>query len=231
MERSTDITKNDKRTEDGASFRAKENIPTVFWEDVDDLASETTKEETDRASPTSVVEYEVHSNVIDKLTREKETLLEEKAAMAKRVEELEAAIEAAAAQKTRMVANMKKKKAALAAAEARITSIEPKVGDLEGRLGDLEAENGSLRAGLQKVAAVRDDYKNKLRVQQDLLKETRHEKDEMQKLLKKSEAQRALEQALLDNYRALSIHTGYYKWGKEIRLLETKLEASNKSDD
>jgi hypothetical protein len=94
----------------------------------------------------------------------------------------------------------------------------------------LREENDSLRVGLQNVAAVRDDLRNKLRIQKDALKEAQREKEAVHRQLIKCLYERELESHLLGQYRRLSLQTGYFKWGKEIREAEAKLAASVERD-
>jgi hypothetical protein len=88
----------------------------------------------------------------------------------------------------------------------------------------------SVRSGLQQVGAVRDDLKQKLRVKQEILVATRSDRDQCERCLKKMEKERGMEVQLLALYRELANHTGYYKWGKRIRMLEQELAASKLLD-
>jgi hypothetical protein len=147
------------------------------------------------------------------------------------VEELRAQLHAADLQRQKMAANLRKKKAQLDEAEAGRKALEAKVADLEATLAKERAENDQLRAGLQKVVVTRDDMKNKLRTKNELLRELRADKDDAERRLRRSENQRATEQDLLANYRKLATHTGYFKWGKTIRVLEAALEQFNASGE
>jgi hypothetical protein len=147
------------------------------------------------------------------------------------VEDLRAQLHAADLQRQKMAANLRKKKAQLDEAEAGRKALEAKVADLEATLAKERAENDQLRAGLQKVVVTRDDMKNKLRTKNELLRELRADKDDAERRLRRSENQRATEQDLLANYRKLATHTGYFKWGKTIRVLEAALEQFNASGE
>ena len=140
---------------------------------------------------------------------------------------LELALERAHAQRTKMVANIQKKKQLLVNSHKKQNTMEAELAELKQTVSKLSHENVALQSGLAKVTVVRDELRNKLRIKQDVLKETRAEKDDVEKKLKRSEQSRLLEQELLNNYRRLAIHTGYYKWGKEIRQLEAALEKAN----
>jgi hypothetical protein len=88
-------------------------------------------------------------------------------------------------------------------------------------------ENASLRLGLQNISAARDDLKMKLQTRNELLKSVRQENEDIAKKLRTVEKDRQMEQELLGYYRELAHHSGYYKWGKSIRLLEGQLAESN----
>jgi hypothetical protein len=157
------------------------------------------EEDQDRLSPTSVV---------------------------RTTEELEEALAAAQAQRVRMVTNIKKKKALLEKVQLANKDLEAKHGDATAELVEKRNENTSLRYGLQSVAAVRDDLKAKLRVKQEVMKEVSQERDDMERQLKRCLQLRETEQKLLVEYRRLAQHTGYYRWGKQIRMHESELDAA-----
>ncbi|GKY96331.1 hypothetical protein MPSEU_000592800 [Mayamaea pseudoterrestris] len=140
---------------------------------------------------------------------------------------LELALEQAQAQRTKMISNIQKKKQALAVSDLKMKALAKENAELKANLLKLNLENSSLHSGMAKITSTRDELRNKLRIKQDVLRETRAEKDETEKKLKRSEQCRVLEQELLQNYRRLAIHTGYFKWGKEIRMLEAALEKAN----
>jgi hypothetical protein len=145
-------------------------------------------------------------------------------------EDLKAQLKAANLHRQKMAANLKKKRSQIEEAESIRKDLEAKVSELQSALARQQSENEHLRACLQKVAAGRDDVKNKLRTKNELLRELRAEKDEAERKLKRSEHRRALEQDLLGNYRKLAQHTGYFKWGKAIRVLESALEQHSASE-
>jgi hypothetical protein len=126
------------------------------------------------------------------------------------------------AQRIKTIANLKSKKAALTQSEAREKKLKEELAELKSKQEKMEEENASLRSGLQKLAAVRDDVKNKLRIQKEILRESRAENEEVERKCSKLEAERKM----LGYYRKLAIHTGYVKWGKPIRMLEAELAAS-----
>ena len=96
----------------------------------------------------------------------------------------------------------------LANAKALMDAMESKLAVCEKELQDLSAENGMIRQGLAAATDVRDSYKNKLRSQQQAVKESRTVIQDLEKRLRKTEQARALECELLDNFRKLAIHTG-----------------------
>ena len=114
-------------------------------------------------------------------------------------------------QKQRMVANMKKKKNTIAALETKVEAHEKD-------LSSLTAENCELRRGLAAVCEVRDNYKARLRCQEDRAKETRMTIQDLQKRLRRIGQYRALEGELLEHFRKLSNHTGLSRWGKSVSL-------------
>jgi chromosome segregation ATPase len=140
---------------------------------------------------------------------------------------LELALEQAQAQRTKMIANIQKKKQVLVETESNLKVLERENAEMKKSLSKMSLENSSLHSGLASITSVRDELRNKLRIKQDVLRETRAEKDEIEKKLKRCEQHRQLEQELLQNYRKLAIHTGYFRWGKEIRMLESALEKAN----
>ena len=95
----------------------------------------------------------------------------------------------------------------------------------------LDQENASLRTGLGKVTSVRDEMKMKLRTKNELMREARQEVEALEKKLAKQERERGTERELLEHYRKLARHTGYYKWGKPIRALETALAEGNSNNN
>jgi hypothetical protein len=206
--------------------------------------------EDDRASPTSVTALATVANArasagrvlttrdptIDRGAAAAGAVASADAAVAAAVvgemdpEDLKAQLKAANLHKQKMAANLKKKRSQLEEAESIRKDLETKVSELEAALAKQQSENEHLRSGLQKVVAGREDVKNKLRIKNDLLRELRADKEEAERRLRRSEHQRALEQDLLGNYRKLAQHTGYFKWGKAIRGLESALEQHSHSE-
>jgi chromosome segregation ATPase len=103
--------------------------------------------------------------------------------------------------KQRMIANLKKKKS-----QMEVTEHELAVATKD--LKQLSAENSTLRQAVQSATEARDSFKNKLRSQQESVKESRTVIQDLEKRLRKTEQARALECELLDNFRKLAIHTG-----------------------
>jgi hypothetical protein len=136
-------------------------------------------------------------------------------------------LEQAQAQRLKMIGNIQKKKQLLAESASKLQTLEKELAHLKHSHNQLAQENSSLHTGLAQATMARDEVKNKLRIKQDVLRETRLEKEDMEKRLKRSEQHRLLEQELLQNYRKLAVHTGFYKWGKEIRMLEQALEKAS----
>lgn len=104
-------------------------------------------------------------------------------------------------QKQRIIANLKKNKALM-------DTLTSKLSVCENDLASLSAENTTLRQNLLAVTELRDSYKNKLRGQQEGVKESRAIIQDLEKRLRKTEQARVLECELLDNFRKLAIHTG-----------------------
>lgn len=147
-----------------------------------------------------------------------------------RAESLQQALDAAEVQRTKMIGNLKSRKAMLLQAKLAQERLQAQLASFGTREQVLREENDSLRVGLQNVAAVRDDLRNKLRIQKDTLKEALREKEAVHRQLIKCLYERELESHLLGQYRRLSLQTGYFKWGKEIREAEAKLAASVERD-
>jgi hypothetical protein len=143
---------------------------------------------------------------------------------ATREQQLEAALDQAQTQRTKMLSNIQKKKQLLVDMSAKLKELQKENNDLKTTCNKLTLENASLHSGVTKMTTFSQELKNKLRIKQDVLRETRAEKEDVDKKLKRLEQNRLLEQELLQNYRRLAIHTGYFKWGKEIRMLEAALE-------
>lgn len=145
--------------------------------------------------------------------------------------DLEAAVETAVAQRAKTLTNLKKKRELLAQSEAKRTAIQAKLDEATKAKAHLDQENASLRAGLSKVTSVRDEVKMKLRTKNELIREARQEVEVLEKKMSKTERERSMERELLEHYRKLARHTGYFKWGKPIRQLESTLAESNNNNN
>jgi hypothetical protein len=156
----------------------------------------------------------------------KETLLEQAIAKNKQLEEK---LASANNQRAKMIANMKCKKTLLEQAQTKIAQLAMEHKAAQDSAKSLTAENESLRSGLAKVAAARDELKHKLRVKNEILRDARAEQADLERRLRGAEQNRALTLDLLSQYRKLAAHTGYYKWGKPIRLLEAAMQEATDS--
>ena len=106
-------------------------------------------------------------------------------------------------QKQHVVANTKKKKILLDDTERRLLQTE-------NELQTVLSERNRLRVSLQEMTEVRDSYKQKLRNQQEIVKDSKQCMMEYKNKLQKTEHMRSLENELLDNFRKLAVHTGLY---------------------
>ena len=217
-----------------------EERPTTVNTTLDRSAGAVPQDSTDRASPTSVVvdsEPATSKSQVEKmgLQNNQGTSTDNNGkAHEEKIQALEAQLGQAEAQRSRMAEKLKKRKQLLIEAEQNRVTMESRLAEAKEQIAELQNENADIRSGLQSVVAVRDDLKNKLRVKQEILKEARMEKEDVERKLKRSEQQRALEVELLENYRKLATHTGFFKWGKTIRLLEAELAtatAASEQDD
>jgi chromosome segregation ATPase len=104
-------------------------------------------------------------------------------------------------QKQHIIVNMKKKKLLL-------DDMGHKLAVAEHDLQHLSAEKNKLNQNLQTVTESRDSLKNKIRNQQEVVKDAKNCMLELKQRLQKTEQMRALENDLLDNFRKLAIHTG-----------------------
>lgn len=104
-------------------------------------------------------------------------------------------------QKQRIIANLKKNKAIM-------TDLEAKLAANEKDLSSLSAENETLRMGIATITESRDSHKNRLRSQQEIVKESRATIQDLEKRLRRTEQARALEGELLEHFRRLAVHTG-----------------------
>lgn len=135
-------------------------------------------------------------------------------------------ISALRARNEKVVANLRNKKSLLEQAAKRNAHLQEEIRSKER---NLHSRIASLRGGIENVSASRDNLKNKLRIEKELLAQARMDKEKLQHQLKQSEKARAMERELLDLYRVLGNHTGYYNWGKRIRILEGQLSEQQNS--
>lgn len=136
------------------------------------------------------------------------------------VENLQKEISALQAKNQKVVANLRHKKSLL---EEAATKYKDLAEEMRSQEASLHTRIASLRGGLENVTASRDELKMKLRIEKQLHTQARMEKEKLQCQLKQSEKARAMERKLLDLYRELGNHTGYYTWGRRIRVLEASL--------
>ena len=94
----------------------------------------------------------------------------------------------------------------------------------------LQTQVSSLKTGLQKVTAKREEYKQKVRVQQELEQLLKTNCHELEKQASLHDKQRDAEQKILDLYRELANNTGFKAWGKRIRMAEAELADLNNKD-
>jgi predicted RNase H-like nuclease (RuvC/YqgF family) len=113
----------------------------------------------------------------------------------------EATIRQLTMQKQHIITNMKNKKRLL-------DDTERKLAKAERELQQVSEERNALRLQLESVTESRDSFKNKIRNQQEIVKDTKNGMMELKQRLQKTEQMRALENELLDNFRKLAIHTG-----------------------
>ncbi|KAL7556035.1 hypothetical protein ACA910_003796 [Epithemia clementina (nom. ined.)] len=129
----------------------------------------------------------------------------------------------ALSQRSKTLGNLKKKRAELLQALDQKTVLEQKLEESSRQQTLLVEENASLKTGLSKLALTKDTIKLKLKTKDELYKECCREKDALKGQLQQLEHCNALERELLEHYRKLARHTGYYRWGKPIRTLENQL--------
>ena len=126
-----------------------------------------------------------------------------------------------------MIGTLKRRKGILIETNAQLKNSRDQLREQAAQRVSLEAENGELRQGLYNVRAVRDDLRNKLRTRKDATKDAARAQAAMEAKLRRAQIDRGKERELLEHYRKLAGHTGYYKWGKQIRSLEAELAAAD----
>jgi chromosome segregation ATPase len=127
------------------------------------------------------------------------------------------------AKKDKVVNNLRTKRSLLLQVQARNAELEEQLACEQSNHKVATDETESLRASLMSVSASREDLKQKLKSRQESLKQARAEQEDLESKLAKAEGQHDTENELLTLFRKLACHTGYYKWGKQIRVLESKL--------
>jgi chromosome segregation ATPase len=128
------------------------------------------------------------------------------------------------AQKQKMAANLRKKRDML-------TETANNLNTAHTQLESFRNEKGILLQGIQKITANRDDLKTKLVCKNEISREQRAQVEKLERRLRITQSIRTKELQLLQLYRQLSLHTGYFKWGKQIRVLEAALAAALEEDD
>ena len=142
------------------------------------------------------------------------------------VAEMQDEISALRAKNEKIVANLRHKKSLLEQSSISNKHLQE---ELSSQERCLDARIASLRSGIENVTASRDNLKNKLRIEKELLTQARLDNEKLQRQLKQSEKARTMERELLDLYRELGNHTGYHTWGKRIRILEAQLSEQQNS--
>lgn len=130
---------------------------------------------------------------------------------------------AAKNQRNKTLGNLRKKRSELALAideKSKLENLLEQTGLQKSRLME---ENASLKNGIQKLAAFKDDLKHRLKVKEEMLKDSARDVTAMRRLMEEVEQGVTTERELLEHYRKLARHTGYYKWAKMIRSLEAQL--------
>jgi chromosome segregation ATPase len=127
------------------------------------------------------------------------------------------------AKKEKVLSNLRTKRSLLFQVQARNVQLEEQLACEQSKHKVVTDETESLRAGLMSVSASREDLKQKLKSRQESLKQARAELEDLESKLAKVEGQHDTENELLTLLRKLACHTGYFKWGKQIRVLESKL--------
>ena len=126
--------------------------------------------------------------------------------------------------KARIIENIKTKRTLLEASKVETAQL---------RLSQkaLQTENHKLHQDLNVATTARDAFKNKLRLQNETAKESKANVVVLQSKLDRLTKTASLQSDLLQEYRRLSLHTGFYKWGKPIRALEAQLAAAEEEED
>jgi chromosome segregation ATPase len=127
------------------------------------------------------------------------------------------------AKKDKVVNNLRTKRSLLVQVQARNAQLEEQLACEKSKHKVAADETESLRVGLMTVSASREDLKQKLKSRQESLKQARAEQEDLEIKLAKVEGQHDTENELLTLLRKLACHTGYFKWGKQIRVLESKI--------
>lgn len=158
------------------------------------------------------------------VTAENSTLPSELELLKKEMEVVRKSNKDLAEQKQKMAANLRKKRDMLIETSNNLNAANTK-------LESLQQEKGNLLLRIQKLTANRDDLKTKLVLKNEISREQRDKVEKLEKRLRCTQSIRAKELQLLQLYRQLSLHTGYYKWGKQIRVVEAELAAAAALDE
>jgi chromosome segregation ATPase len=158
------------------------------------------------------------------LDTENVALQSELNAMKIEMEALRKSNEELVAQKQKMAANLRKKRDMLTEASNNLSTANTKIESFQN-------EKGNLLQGIQKLTANRDELKTKLVCKNEISREQRAQVEKLEKRLRITQSIRAKELQLLQHYRQLSLHTGYFKWGKQIRGLEVEVAAALEEED
>jgi DNA repair exonuclease SbcCD ATPase subunit len=127
------------------------------------------------------------------------------------------------AKKDKVVKNLRSKRSLLLQVQARNIKLDKQLACEKSEHKVATDEIESLTAGLLSVSASREDLKQKLKSRQESIKQARAEQEDLESKLAKIEGRHDTENELLTLFRKLACHTGYFKWGKQIRVLESKL--------
>jgi DNA repair exonuclease SbcCD ATPase subunit len=127
------------------------------------------------------------------------------------------------AKKVKVVGNLRNKRSLLVQVQAKNVQLEQQLACEQSKHKVASDETLSLRASLMSASASREDLKQKLKSRQESLKQAKLEQEDLESKLAKVEGQHETENELLTLLRKLACHTGYFKWGKQIRGLESKL--------
>lgn len=163
-----------------------------FHNDIDDDVGRATRVSTN--NPDDIANQNCSSNTVTVLQARIANLEQELQTSQTTITQLKA-------QKQHVIANTKKKKLLL-------DDMQHQLFNTEKELQSVLSERNQLRVSLQEMTDIRDSYKQKLRNQQEIVKDSKQSMMEYKNKLQKTQHMRSLENELLDNFRKLAIHTG-----------------------